>query len=223
MKETTLTYPDTPSTGHDDARNALPGAAGNFPFPLALLIAAWAAAIVILALAGVYDAAPDQPPLAVIASLGIPIAGFGFTAAFSRKFRAWLVNLDERPLILLHTWRMLGLGFVFLYFRDQLPALFALTAGLGDAIAAIGAFFLGVALYGGKTVSRTQKMAWNSFGLLDFAAAIAFGVVTRTMWNGGISSTAMGEFPMALIPGFAVPFFIITHLILYLKWLRERD
>ena len=117
---------------------------------------------------------------------------------------------------------MIGMGFVFLYYYEKLPMLFALMAGLGDAIAAIGAYFLGMRLVKRQVVPQWQKTVWNSFGLLDFVLALATGVITRTMWNGGITSEPMGDFPLAMIPGFAVPFFVITHLILILKWRDEK-
>jgi hypothetical protein len=44
--------------------------------------------------------------------------------------------------------------------------------------------------------------------------------------NGAVPSDAMASFPLAMIPGFIVPFYVITHLIVFLhlraNW-RELD
>ena len=84
-----------------------------------------------------------------------------------------------------------------------------------------------------KTESSTVKcfvfllcLAWfiavllaALFGLLDFIIAVSMGMATRTnewlYFANQASSDIMGQFPLVLIPGFAVPFYIITHLIIY--------
>ena len=214
MKEIAL--PNREKSGQEpSSRNS-----GLWPILVVPVVSLWALLILILALCGAYSGSPEDPPLAILVSVTTPVAVFLAAYRAWRPFRLWIGSLDERPLVLLHTWRMLGMGFVFLYFHGKLPALFALPSGLGDAVAAAGALFLGMALYSGKPVAVWKKHVWNTFGLLDFIVAIGAGVVTRTMWNGGIPSTAMGEFPLALIPGFIVPFYIIIHFMLFLKWRR---
>ena len=197
----------------------------NLPSPNRFLtfavLAIWAITIVTLAVGGIYSGAPEDPPLAILISVFLPILIFVLGYVASQTFRETVLAWDETSLILLHSWRMIGLGFVFLFFHGKLPGLFALPAGLGDAATAIGAYFLGIALIRNGLVARWKKQVWNFFGFLDFVVALVFGVITRTMWNGGISSEAMGEFPLAIIPGFAVPFFMITHLVLFLKWRDE--
>jgi len=187
----------------------------------------WFTAIVAIALAGGFNAAVGERPLAVLVAVLTPVALFGLTYMSIKAFRSWVLGLDMRHLILLHSWRMVGMGFVFLYFHDRLPAMFALPAGLGDAMAAMGAVFLGIALYErASTVSRTRVFIWNAFGLIDFVIAVSLGVMTRTgeifHFSGSVGSEIMGTFPLALIPGFAVPFYVITHLIIYAKLRQEQ-
>lgn len=187
----------------------------------------WFLAALVLALSGAFDAGAGERPLAILAAIILPVAAFGLAYARIEAFRAWVLALDIRHLILLHSWRMIGIGFVFLYFHGQLPALFALPAGLGDAMAAIGALWLGIALYERPAaVTHRRILMWNSFGLIDFVVAVSMGVLTRTgeifHIGGAAGSEIMGAFPLALIPGFAVPFYVLTHLIIFLQ-LRHKS
>lgn len=196
--------------------------------PSVLLIGiSWFTVIVAIALADGFNAAVGERPFAILFAVLMPVALFGLSYTSIKAFRSWVLGLDMRHLILLHSWRMVGMGFVFLFFHDRLPALFALPAGLGDAMAAMGAVFLGIALYErASTVSRKRVFIWNTFGLIDFVIAVSLGVMTRTgeifHFSGSVGSEIMGIFPLALIPGFAVPFYVITHLIIYAKLRQEQ-
>ncbi len=185
-----------------------------------LIFLSWFVTIVVAVLSGSFDAAVGERPVFMLMAVLMPVAVFGIAYKNVNSFKAWVLALDMRKLILLHSWRMVGTGFVFLYFQDRLPALFALPAGLGDAVAAIGALFLGIALYENvAAVTARRIFLWNTFGLIDFVIAVSMGVLTRAgdvlHISGQASSDIMGTFPLGLIPGFAVPFYVITHLIIY--------
>ena len=129
-----------------------------------LICLGWFATILVTALSGVFDAPAGDRPLAILVAVLMPVAVFTVVYLNMKSFKDWVLSLDMRQLILLHSWRMVGIGFVFLYFQDRLPALFALPAGLGDAMAAIGALFLGIALYErAETVSPKRIFFWNTF------------------------------------------------------------
>jgi hypothetical protein len=118
---------------------------------------------------------------------------------------------------------MLGLGFLFLYAHNVLPGMFAGLAGLGDALAAAGATLLGIKLLRGKEVSKQALQRWNSFGFLDFLIAVSVGTALRSNLLGGeITTDAMAFLPLSLIPTLIVPFYMITHLIIFLQ-LREKQ
>ena len=182
----------------------------------------WLTVVAVVGLTGMFDAAPGERPWLVLLAVILPVFGFVLSYLRFEAFRHWMLALDIRHLILLHSWRMIGMGFIFLYFQDRLPALFALPAGLGDAMAAIGAVFLAIAMYErAGAVAPRRILAWNTFGLLDFVLAVSLGVLTRSgallHLDGHVGSEIMGTFPIVLIPAFAVPFFIITHLVIYIQ------
>lgn len=191
-----------------------------------VIATSWFALILATALSGGFYASDGERPLTLLLAIALPVVVFGIAYSSSRDFREWALALDMRRLILLHSWRMIGIGFVFLYFYDRLPAVFAFPAGIGDAMTAVAALFLGIALYeNASAITANRVFLWNTFGLVDFFVAIATGVLARTgdvlHFAGHPASDIMGDFPLAMIPGFAVPFFMITHLIIYMQ-LRQR-
>ena len=204
---------------------ALSPAAPRGYLRLAWLLAAWFGAVLWLSLVNAFQVTPGALPFPTIAAALIPLALFAGLYVSHAGFRDFVLGLDLRVLVLLHAWRTVGLGFVFLYFHGKLPALFALPAGLGDTIAAYGAIVLGIALYRGP-VAKRWVLAWNSFGLADFVVAVGTGVASSNpvlaALSGGVTAAPMQFFPLILIPGFFVPLYVIAHIIIFLQLRRQR-
>lgn len=196
------------------------------PASLALILGLWFLVSLALGSSGVYSSVDGLGALAMPVAIVAPVILFVLGLAGSRRLRELLLGIDTRVLVLLHTWRMVGLGFLMLYAYDLLPAIFAFPAGLGDAAAAIWALVLGVGLYGGFRVSRRHLLAWNSFGLADFVIAVSIGSLSRYGFlhalTGTVSMSAMGQFPLVLIPTFIVPLLAITHIIVFLQVSKGR-
>lgn len=192
----------------------------------AFILVAWAALITLLALDGFFLTPIGVPPLKLLLSGALVLAGFTAAWFLLPAFRDYVLSLDTRLLVLLHSLRMLGMGFVMLYMVDRLPLSFAFFAGFGDALTALGAVALvWVMINNDKGVSRRWLWRWNSFGLLDFIVAVSLGVMTRQggplIPIGEVNSDLMAEFPFVLIPAFLVQVFALTHIIIYLQ-LRHR-
>ena len=196
---------------------------------LVLVVVTWFIAVFVLAANGAYVVAEGGRPVVMLLGLLIPLGGFLLAYTALGGFRRFILSLDIRPLILLHAWRTLGLGFIALYYHDVLPALFAFPAGLGDAAAAIWATFLVAALYAvGKGVGKIWVWRWNVFGFLDLVIAVSLGMTVgggpAALEAGPMAASAMVQFPLVLIPGFFVPFFLITHVIVFFHlrhWWRD--
>jgi len=202
----------------------------GFPTPTAAwavgtTLAGWFAAALAASLAGAFATPADQPPVATLAAVILPIAAFVGLYNSLPAFRSLVLGLDLRPLVLLHAFRTVGLGFIFVAALGGLPWVFAIPAGLGDAAAAVGALVVGLALFSRAGASRQFIGAWNAFGLADFIVAVVIGTLARSggslHFAGTPPSDALGVFPVALIPAFAVPLYVITHLIVALQ-LRAR-
>jgi len=183
-----------------------------------LLLLSWVIGTVVLAAIGALATNKLLMPVLIV----IPVAGFAFALRTNPAFRRAVLSLDTGILVILHSWRMLGMGFVFLYAYNILPGLFAVLAGLGDAMTAAGATLIGIKLLRGSEVSKQALLRWNSFGLLDFLIAVTVGTALRSDFLGsGITTDQLAFMPLSLVPTLVVPFYMITHLIIFLQ-LREK-
>jgi hypothetical protein len=133
----------------------------------------------------------------------------------SQSFREFVLSLDLRLIAGMQAWRWAGLGFIFLYAYKVLPAVFALTAGLGDMAIGVTAPWIILALVrqpgfaAGSTFIR-----WNVLGILDLLIAVSIGTVSAIFATGApgeISTAPMATLPLLLIPAFLVPFFLMLH------------
>jgi hypothetical protein len=189
---------------------------------IALFLFAWLCLIALLGYNEFFIPDTGQPPIMLLVSGVASLLLFTLAYRYSHFFRDYVLNLDMRLLVMLHGFRTLGMGFVMLYSIGKLPAIFALPAGFGDAIAAVWAIIIAYHWFTRPHgLKRKTLLRWNHFGLLDFMFALSLGVLSQT--NGMLqfvdapSSDLMVVFPFVLIPGFLVQVFFITHIIIYLQ------
>jgi hypothetical protein len=140
-----------------------------------------------------------------------PIVIFAIWFATSENFRHFTLSLSPRALTLVQTWRLIGVTFVLLEARGQLPAVFALPAGYGDifigATAPLAAFWLA------KPQHRNAFLSWQILGLADLVMAVSLGTTAQLLAPQAPSPGLMTVLPMSLIPTFAVPLMLILHMI----------
>ena len=188
---------------------------------LALLIV-WFGVIVTLTLTGVMDPGPARPPLPILLAVAIPVLSFLGAYRALPGFRAQVLGADLQVIVAIHAWRTLGLGFILLHLNGLLAGLFAWPAGLGDAAIALSAPFIIYRLRHDPSFAASNRFLWwNWLGILDFAIAIfagvlASGIIPNLVAN-GVTSGAVSTMPLALIPGFFVPIFIILHITVLLQ------
>ena len=192
------------------------------------LLALWFALSLILNLTGVFEARADALPLAFgLAVAGPPII-FGLLIWQWEHFRRFVLSFDLKLLTAIQAWRLVGVIFLVLYFYDLLPGTFAWPAGVGDVIVGAYAPFVVVAIANQTSNWRAHAVTLNVLGLLDFVGAIGGGVLSGgpplgiLTGPGEVTSSIMQSLPLALIPTFFVPFWIILHII-SLMMLRESE
>lgn len=128
--------------------------------------------------------------------------------------------LDAMPptwLVALQVYRVFGMTFLVGWLFGLVPGVFALPAGIGDVITGLMALPAAYMLASGDGQGRAEAVAWNVFGLLDFAVAISLGLITSPgplqLIVPNVPNTTAGVYPTVLIPAFAVPSSILLHLV----------
>ncbi|MCP3139717.1 hypothetical protein [Pyxidicoccus xibeiensis] len=172
-------------------------------------LTAWACLALLVSLSGVMEAPPPYViPLLIFGS----VLSFAAACAGSRTFRAAVLSLDPRSLVLYHLVRVVaGAGFLVLHQRGQLPSAFALQAGWGDIAVGLTAPLAALALPANTRLKRAVVWVWSVVGLLDIAFVV-FNAQRLTLFEGNAQLIAMlTRFPFSLLPLFIVPLVFITH------------
>lgn len=205
-----------------------PGASGthdrNLSPILTATIAVWFLAVLAAGAVGVFQSAPARPPLSILVAVAAPPLLFAFVYRASRIFRGFVLRIDLRLLTAIQSWRVIGAMFLALYAFDLLPGLFAWPAGVGDVAVGLAAPFVLLAMLRGASTWRRQVAWLNIAGLVDFIGAIGTGILTSNTSLGFFANEAprasMGALPLSLVPTFAVPLWIIFHMISLLQLRR---
>jgi hypothetical protein len=126
-------------------------------------------------------------------------------------FRGWLAGLDVRRLIAVHCTRFVGIYFLVLHGRGQLPYDVAVKGCWGDIAVATGAVAL--LTVPGLAARRGVVLAWNACGLLDILFVVA--TAARLAAADPSSMRALLYLPLSLLPTVLVPSLIATHVWLF--------
>jgi hypothetical protein len=178
-----------------------------------IILAVWAVAAATLAHRG-YLRPPDAqsvPPIGIL--IAVVLFGMFLALLFSRSLRSLLAN--QRNLIWLNVWRLEGILFLILMAEGQMPAFWALPAGIGDIIVGVSAPWVAMAV---NTASgRRRAIFFNFFGLLDLIVAVGLGITTNPgrlhVFHTTPTSELITGFPLALVPTFLVPLAFTLHIV----------
>lgn len=175
------------------------------------LIGAWFVVSIVASGLHLYQNDPKQPPLPLGIAALTPIIVFLVWFALSASFWKFTLSLSPRVLTLVQTLRIEGFAFLVLASYSILPRTFALSAGWGDI--AIGATASLAAWKLATPNRRGSFIAWQILGIADLVNAVLMGTLAGIINPHGISTGAMTVLPLSLIPTFAVPLFLILHVI----------
>jgi len=180
------------------------------------LLAAWLVFSLFTSGLHLYRNAPNTPPIALGLAVITPLVLFVVWFASSPGFREFVLSLSPRTLTLVQSIRIVGFVFLVLGTYKILPAFFALSAGWGDI--AIGATAPFAALWLAKPGlanpgHRKGFIFWQVLGIADLVNALAMGTLAGVIDPHGIPTGAMTVLPMSYISTFAVPLFLILHII----------
>ena len=188
-----------------DARVAAAGGA---------VLAAWALLAISLAARNVFVPSADAkslPPIVIY--LVVVFGALAMCLGASPSLRGLLTN--QRNLIRLNAWRLEGFVFLVLMATGQMPALWALPAGIGDVL--VGSMAFWVASRVDTPRGRRRAVVFNLLGLLDLVVAVALGVTTNPgaaqLFHTTPTSVLVTHFPLALVPTFLVPLAFTVHIV----------
>ncbi len=182
----------------------------------------WGTALVLLIWLLVCLAVAVNPPGGAVVPPALPIAFLvvGVLAGMvplliSPAFRQSVRTIPPTWFVGIHAIRVGGFTFLALLDMKLLPAAFALPAGYGDmtvALLALGVVYLMAVR---NPAARVLAMGWNVLGLLNFAIAVATGVLSFVPFSAQLA--ASGSSPLYLNyvlirPAFGVPLYALLHL-----------
>ena len=182
---------------------------------VSVALALWLGLVFLLGAQGAFGGRPGSPPLPIFFGFAIPLVVF-FAGYFGwGAFRAFILGADLRLLSAMQAWRWAGLGFLSLYAHGILPGLFALPAGLGDMAIGVTApwILLGLIRHSAFATSR-RFVVWNILGIVDLIVAVSMGTLSSGFirgLTGTVTTAAMAQLPLVLIPAYMVPLFIMMH------------
>jgi len=184
------------------------------PYPLIGLV--WLVAVIVLGATG--QIATLRPPAPQLVLVGLTVALL-LAGTLLPGFRIWLAGINLRQLVALHITRFVGIYFLILYGRGELPFEFAVPGGWGDIVIATGALGL-VLLVPDLTARRSWLFTWNLLGLADILFVV--GTAARLGFTQPESLAALLQLPLCIVPLFLVPIIISSHVLLFTRLRRER-
>jgi hypothetical protein len=192
---------------------------------VAVPLTLWLAVIWNLAVGGAFQPIPGvvRPwlPIAIFAPVIIGL----LVVWRSKSIAAFLDATPSSWLIALQVYRIFGGIFIVNWAIGAAPGLFAWPAGIGDMLTGIMALPVALALASGTASSRRAAIAWNIFGLLDFAVAVTLGILSSPgplqLFGFEIPVSLTGTYPTVMTPAFTVPSSILLHA-LSIRQLRRK-
>jgi hypothetical protein len=180
-----------------------------------IVLAVWFAVAYVLGESG--RLAVLEPPAPQVILVGLTVVLL-LNEAMLPGLKRWIASLDLRHLVAIHVARFVGVYFLVLYERGQLPYDFAVKGGWGDIVVATGA--LALLAVPGLIARRRLVLLWNVVGFVD----ILFVVTTaaRLAAADPASIRALLRLPLSLLPTFLVPLIIATHVWIFARLRRER-
>jgi hypothetical protein len=157
-------------------------------------------------------------PAAAIPALTLGISALLFGAYFLiRPLRAWVDHFDLRTLVLIHVTRFVGIYFLALYQRGELPRPFAVSGGIADIVIATMALIVALApLDPGPR--RRAIVIWNVIGFV--ATLMMLVTITRLNLAAPSELRSLTYLPLSFLPTMLMPLLVTTHLIILVRTAR---
>lgn len=183
----------------------------------AVALLAWLSLAIVAGATGHIRRVPSPGPQLIIVALAVTTV---MATTLVPRLRVLVDGADLRWLAAPHVLRYVGFVFLALAARGEMSALFARNAGVGDIVSATLALAL---ILAGAPRTRLQRglwLAWSVIGLLDFA--IVLGTARYVAVHEPGSLAVLFQVPLVVVPMFAVPLLIASHVTIIRRLLAER-
>jgi hypothetical protein len=177
----------------------------------AVVLGGWTAASAVIADHGWYHTRLGHGvpwmPVAVIGFLVLLLALRRIPVVTRSLAAPGMTSRLETP----HMFRVAGVAFLITMALGQLPALFALPAGLGDIATGIATALL--LLRPARGAGNRAALWLNAFGLTDLVVALLLGGLTAyQLIHVSPVGSAISVLPLVLVPTAEVPLLIALHI-----------
>lgn len=181
----------------------------------AVIAALWFVAALGLGASGRVARLHPPAPQLVLAGLTILLIACGVVFG---GFRRWVAGFDARAILVVHLTRFVGVYFLLLNRRGELPYAFAVPGGWGDIL--VASLALLILLRVPEPEHRPHVLlAWNLLGFVDLLLVV--GTATRLALADPGSMQALLRLPLSLLPTFLVPILIASHVLLFWRMRQE--
>ncbi len=189
-------------------------------------VAAWFGLALVLARQGAFETtAQTTMPPAIAPAIVIPIV-LGCALLALASVRRAIGRLPLHWLVGVQLYRVGGGLFLIAWLQGDLPAEFALPAGIGDVLVGIAAPLIAISLArDGVQRAWPRVVAWSTLGIFDLVVAVTLGVLTAPSAFQQLAldepNAAITSYPLVLIPIFVVPASIILHVYVIARLMRQ--
>jgi hypothetical protein len=161
-----------------------------------------------------YSARNPRPYLGL--GVALPLVFWLTTARVWPALREALLRIPQYRLIGMQSLRVIGFLFLLAMVRGQLPAIFALLAGVGDILVGVGALEIAYLSWRGVAEVRFLALIENIFGMADLMVAMGIGFFAALtpfrLILSDPSTNLLTVLPLVMVPVFGAPLFFLLHI-----------
>jgi hypothetical protein len=179
-------------------------------------VVAWGAVVLVLAHEGAFVTTSDTTVPVIAFGIAIPVI-VGAALLRNDAVRRAIDRIPLHWLVGVQFYRVFGAVFLIAYARGEMPAEFALPAGIGDVLVGVAAVAVAwLAATHGAQRMRTTVLAWCALGIADLVVAVGTGFLSSPSIMQQLAlddpNSAITRYPFVLIPTFLVPVSIVLHV-----------
>lgn len=155
------------------------------------------------------------PAIVVLGSIGALLACY-----LSAPLRHWARTVSLHALLAVHLVRFVGIYFLYLHGRGQLPFEFGVIGGVGDIV--VAATSIAVAWINRQPSHSARRILriWNIAGLFDMALVVM--IAGRYLHLAPEAIVPLRSLPLVLLPLYFVPLIIASHFLISIRLFWER-